>query len=204
MGRPERVAVSPAVRADELSQLSAVYGAPVRRHFRVELDAYMFATRHQRRHDRRAEVLFAITRPNGKILIHTKPGYPVGTFRLFTGGIGLRESVLEALRREVDEETGLNCTIARFLALCTYSFVKGDFAMEFATYLFHLQADGAQPLAPKDKTEIAGIGEVRPEGLPTVAQRLRNLECRRKAWGAWRAIGHDLAYETLSQGAVAC
>ncbi len=188
------------VYEEEVTELSACYGVPIRRHFDLETDRYMLETRQSRRHDRRAEVLFVVSRPNGKILLHTKRHYPPGVFRLFTGGIGLHESVLHALWREVEEETGLDCAIQRFLALSTYCFRKDDFVMNFATYSFHLLTDDVQVPQPRDTVEVAFIGETTLSGLPLVAQRLRSLAPeQRRVWGQWRAIGHDLSYEALSQ-----
>ena len=193
-----------AVREKEVIALQAAYGTPMRRHYDIELDDYMLSTRENRSHDRRAEVLFAITRPSGKVLLHTKPQYPQGIYRLFTGGIGLHESVLTALKREVQEETGLHCEIQSFLGLCTYTFTKDDFHMEFATYLFHLSTlTDAQP-QPQDKDEIAQIGEIALAGLPLVAAHLRGLNAKRKVWGDWRAIGHEMAFQTLSQQNIVC
>ncbi len=188
------------VYEDEVTELSACYGVPIRRHFDMELDHYMLARRQSRRHDRRAEVLFVISRPNGKILLHTKRHYPPGVFRLFTGGIGLHESVQNALWREVEEETGLDCTLQRFLALSTYCFRRGDFMARFATYSFHLVTDNEQMPQPRDTVEVACIGETTLSGLPHVAQRLHSLApTKRRVWGQWRAIGHELVYEALRQ-----
>lgn len=194
----------PAVCEEEVIALQAVYGTPVRRHFDIELDDYMLSSRENRSHDRRAEVLFAITRPSGKVLLHTKPQYPQGIYRLFTGGIGLQEPVLTALEREVWEETGMHCEIQSFLGLCTYAFTKNDFKMEFATYLFHLSALADERPQPQDVDEIAQIGEIALDGLPLVAALLRGLNEERKVWGDWRAIGHDIAFQALSRRIAIC
>lgn len=204
MPRPDPVTLTSPVYENEVAQLSNRYGAPMHRHFEIELDDYMLATRHRRRHDRRAEVLFAVTQPSGKILLHTKHRYPPGLFRLFTGGIGFNETVECALAREVEEETGLECQIRRFLALCTYTFVRDELAMPFATYLFHLTADGQQAPTPRDRMEVFQIGEIALAGLPAVAARLRALNDERRVWGSWRAIGHDLVYETMNKRAASC
>ena len=189
---------------EEVKALKAVFGTPVRRHYDIELDDYMMSARENRRHDRRAEVLFAITRPNGKVLLHTKPQYPQGIYRLFTGGIGLQEPVLTALEREVQEETGLHCEIQSFLGLCTYTFTKDDYHMKFATYLFHLNALADEQPKPQDLEEIANIGEIALAGLPLVAAHLRSLNEQRKVWGDWRAIGHEVAFQALSRRIPVC
>lgn len=193
-----------AVCEEEVEALQSAFGTPLRRHYDIKLDDYMLSTRKNRSHDRRAEVLFAITRPNGMVLLHTKPQYPEGIFRLFTGGVDFHESVLTALKREVQEETGLHCEIMSFLGLCTYTFTKDDFHMEFATYLFHLTASADQQPQPQDLEEIAHIGEIPLAGLPLVAAHLKGLNHQRKVWGCWRAIGHEVAFQTLSRRIPVC
>ena len=185
----------------EVDDLAALYGNPARRHFSIELDDYLINGRARRRADRRAEVLFAVTRPSGRVLIHTKPRYPQGLYRLFTGGVNPDEAVADALVREVDEETGLACRVERFLAVCTYAFHHPDPVRRygFASYMFHLTAENEDAPAPRDLAEIGQIGEIALEGLPAIARHLRSLQGNRAAWGIWRAIGHDIVYEQLTR-----
>ena len=196
----------PMVSEREVEDLAALHGQPVRRHFNLDLDDYLVETRSRRRADRRAEVLFAVTRPSGRVLIHTKSRYPQGLYRLFTGGINPDESVGAALYREVDEEIGLDCRVERFLAVCTYAFLHPDPARQyqFASYVFHLVLDNEDAPCPRDLTEIAQIGEISLEGLPAIASHLRSLQGSRAAWGIWRAIGHDIVYEQLTQQPSVC
>ena len=191
----------PMVSEREVEDLTALYGRPARQHFRIDLDDYLIDSRARRRRDRRAEVLFAVTRPSGRVLIHSKPRYPQGLFRLFTGGINPDELVVDALFREVAEETGLVCRVERFLAVCTYAFHHPDPMRRygFASYLFHLVTENEDTPCPRDLTEIGQIGEIALEGLPAIASHLRSLPGRRAAWGLWRAIGHDIVYEQLTQ-----
>lgn len=191
----------PMVSEGEVDDLAALYGRPVRRHFCIDLDDYLLDMRARRRGDRRAEVLFAVTRPSGRVLIHSKPRYPQGVYRLFTGGINPDESVVDALFREVAEETGLACRVERFLAVCTYAFHHPDPVRRycFASYMFHLVIKDEDVPAPRDLTEIGQIGEIALEGLPAIASHLRSLQGNRAAWGIWRAIGHDIVYEQLTQ-----
>lgn len=196
----------PMVCEREVEVLADLYGQPARRHLCIDLDDYLIDSRARRRSDRRAEVLFAITRPSGRVLIHSKPRYPQGLFRLFTGGINPDESVVDALFREVAEETGLVCRVERFLAVCTYAFHHPDPTCRygFASYMFHLVTENEDAPAPRDLTEIGQIGEIALEGLPAIASHLRSLQGSRVAWGIWRAIGHDIVYEQLTQQPSVC
>lgn len=191
----------PMVSEREVEDLAALYGRPVRQHFAIDLDDYLLDMRTRRRGDRRAEVLFAVTRPSGRVLIHSKPRYPQGLFRLFTGGINPDEPVADALFREVAEETGLVCRVERFLAVCTYAFHHPDpmRCYGFASYMFHLVTESEDAPCPRDLTEIGQIGEIALEGLPAIASHLRSLQGSRTAWGLWRAIGHDIVHEQLTR-----
>ena len=51
-----------------------------------------------------------------------------------------------------------------------------------------------------DNWEVAGYSSVMPYQMGHVAHTLRTLEGKRKVWGQWRALCHDLIYETLGQG----
>jgi hypothetical protein len=58
-------------------------------------------------HNRRGEVVLIVQKPDDRILLHTKPFYPAGVFRLPTGGLKPEESINDGLVRELYEETGL-------------------------------------------------------------------------------------------------
>src|SRR5438874_7113968 len=105
--------------ADEVRDLATRYGAPRR----VEAVIRPFFDPVQRP-DRFAEVCMVIRRRNGKIPLLIKTFYPRGAYRLPTGGIHHGERILDALRRETDEETALEVDVRRFLAWISYSDVS--------------------------------------------------------------------------------
>src|SRR3712207_5584960 len=70
--------------------------------------------------DRFGEVCMVLRRRSGRLLTAIKTFYPPGAFRLLTGGIGHGEPIERALLREVDEETGLEVAVRRFLAVIEY------------------------------------------------------------------------------------
>ena len=147
---------------------------------------------------RRAEVGMVIVGPEGRVLTHTKPHYPGGTFRILTGGIKPRERVLPALRREVWEETGLTVEIERLLAVIEYRFTDSARQLPFATYLFLGRSDGSAP-SPQDEDErISEFRDVLPGDLNGVADRLERLPQQWDDWGRFRAIANRAAAELLS------
>src|SRR2546430_13343037 len=76
--------------------------------------------------DRFAEVCLVVRRRSGKVPLCIKTFYPRGAHRLPTGGIHRGERILDALRRETTEETGLETRIERFLAWITYRDVRSE------------------------------------------------------------------------------
>lgn len=187
----------PMVHAEEVEELAVRYGAPGRHSFRVEADEYIYSYRWRKDSDRRAEVVFAIEDPDQGIWVHAKPHYPVHIFRLPSGGVHLDEAVEDALLREVEEETGLNVTVERFLALVEYQFYRDDSTVTFASYIFYLKSGGGTPIFQEGEPISAFYG-VPLWKLARIADDLRALNGDRRGWGQWRALAHDVVYEYLN------
>ena len=187
----------PMICEDEVQFLAASYGAPVHCTFNIQADEYIRAYRWRKDIDRRAEVIFAIQDTEERIWLHAKRHYPAHIFRLPSGGLNWDEPVIDALYREVAEETSLDVTVERFIGVVQYRFIAGERVATFASYVFHLKSDGSHPVS--DPSEE--ISEFRPVLCSQIAQTaadLRNLIGDRKGWGQWRALAHDLVYEHLS------
>ena len=187
----------PMIDAQEVAMLAACYGLPIQRSYVLEADDYIRGYRWSKEPDRRAEVVFAILRPDDTVLLHTKANYPSHIFRLLSGGIGMDETVLDALWREVAEETALPCIVEGFLGLLTYQFhYQGELAY-FASYVFTLRTDFTEPVCERDD-EVSGFRPVLPSQLLDVSNELRNMMGNRHCWGQWRALAVDLVYEQLT------
>lgn len=187
----------PIIDTDEIETIARRYGAPQRRAFKIQADDYIRAYRWRKDSDRRAEVVFAIEDPQGRIWLHAKAHYPSHIFRLPSGGIQWDEPVLAALAREVEEETHLPVELRRFVGVIEYTFVDGNSTARFASYVFHLKAPPGTPVAQSSE----GISEFRavlPGQLAQAAADLRNLIGDRRGWGQWRALAHDLVYRYLT------
>jgi len=192
----------PVVDAAELAAIRARYGRGERRVVRLALGEDRFGRQDARRlfgaaADRRGEVALVAVRPDGHVLLHTKAFYPEGAFRLPTGGILPGETVLDAVAREAEEETGLALPIAGFIGLLRYEIAAGADVLPFATWLFRLAAPDADP-SPQDASEqITELRWIEPAELPRVARALRALPPAWAAWGAFRAPAHLLAARGL-------
>jgi len=186
----------------EIAELSQRYGEP-----RVTL-----ATIHDgfddpiRRRDRYGEVLMAVRRPNGKLLVAIKTFYPRGAYRLPTGGIHHGESIHDALLRETHEETGLDTVVRRFLATIAYRGRSTPKAAPlFHTFAFLLDELGGTLGALDTGEEIEDWHEIAPEELVSQAAVLEGLTTEGKRgiggswaeWGRFRAVAHRAVAEAL-------
>jgi len=170
-----------------------------------------------RRKDRFGEVLMAVRRPNGKLLVAIKTFYPRGAYRLPTGGIHHGERVLDALLRETKEETGLDTAVRRFLAHIEYVVDAGSVGeaigggtaggsapriVVFHTFAFLLDELGGTLGALDTDEEIEDWREMAPAELRTQAAVLEGLatEGTRSIGGSWADWGH---FRAIAHRAVA-
>ncbi len=188
----------------ELMALAARYGTPHRVHAVLErVDVAPFDAP-----DRVGEVCMVIRRPTGQLITARKRYYPPDAFRLLTGGIGHGEPIGQALLREVDEETGLEVLVRRFLAQITYATRAEPDRVRFTTYALLLDEVGGT-LAPRDPAEqIDRYGLVWPAGLPALAAALEQAPDRVgddirgswRTWGIFRAVVHRAVHQALTSG----
>ncbi len=186
----------------EIAELASRYGEP-----RV-----MDATIHDgfddpiRRKDRFGEVLMAVRRPNGKLLVAIKTFYPRGAYRLPTGGIHHGESIHTALLRETKEETGLETAVRRFLATIAYRGRSSPAAPPlFHTFAFLLDELSGTLGALDTDEQIEDWREMAPADLRGQADALDGLITEGKRgiggswaeWGRFRAIAHRVVADAL-------
>jgi 8-oxo-dGTP diphosphatase len=184
----------------EVARLQADYGPGQRCRLRIELTVSSFDYGWQKlavKRTRRGEVVLAIQRPDGKVLLHTKAFYPPGIYRLPTGGLHPGESVLAGAKREAREETGLGITVTRFLGMVEYDFHQAKRRMPFVSYVLLVQADDSVPTPEDESEQISGFRYVPVTDLRRVADALRNLPKQWADWGAFRALPHDIVADAL-------
>ena len=187
----------------EVAELTGRFGKPRR----VDVAIRPFFDPVQRP-DRFAEVCMVIRRRNGKVPLSIKTFYPRGAHRLPTGGIHHEETILDALRRETEEETGLETEIKRFLAWITYrSDSDPDGPPLFHTFAFLLHETGGRFHTSDLEEQIEEWIEVAPATLAETADRLDAIESAPSKdiggdwadWGRFRAIVHRVVHEELNR-----
>jgi len=158
------------------------------------------------RPDRFAEVCMVIRRRNGNVPLSIKTFYPRGAYRLPTGGIHHGERIIDALRRETEEETGLETVTERFLAWITYRPVSApDAPPLFHTFAFLLDEVGGRFHTRDLEEQIEEWLEVEPAALGDVADRLDRIASAPSNeiggdwadWGHFRAVVHRVVHEEL-------
>jgi 8-oxo-dGTP pyrophosphatase MutT (NUDIX family) len=153
----------------------------------------------KRKKPRRGEVVMVVPDEQGHIWLHTKSFYPRGVYRLMTGGLEPGEAPDEALKREVEEETGFKIKPQRCLAVITYTLLAQGVALPFVSYIFVTTPAKGQP-QPIDAGEaIAHFQAVPVAALADTARQLRALTGPFADWGIFRAISHEVACTQLLQ-----
>jgi 8-oxo-dGTP pyrophosphatase MutT (NUDIX family) len=185
----------------ELESLERRFGQQQRWHAVIEMGSANFQYWWRKiveKVNRRGEVVFALQRSDGKVLVHTKSIYPAQFYRLPSGGIHPGESVLDGLQREVFEETGLTPMCEQYLGIVSYEFRHRGQPLYFVSYVFLLQTDDRYP-QPQDTTEtISDLRYVSLDDLRRIARDLRQLSAGWSDWGEFRAPPHDMVIEALA------
>lgn len=160
---------------------------------------------------RRAEICYVLHcgDPAAGVLLHSKTFYPEGVYRLPTGGIHTGEPVVETLKREIYEETGLvvgedagQVRLERFLGVLAYALHHRTLgSVSFATYHFLVCMAPESVLAPQDPAESIRGWQWRPSHqLADTAAALDQVGLQWAAWGDWgrfRALSHRFVQATL-------
>jgi len=181
----------------EVEQLAVAYGQPEIRTIEIEGDEYLFRTRLHRTRNRRGEVVLAIGRPAGCVLLHSKGWYEPGVYRLLSGGIDLDEAVETTLARELEEETGLALHTTHFPGVLDCRIHYTSQKLSFVSYVFYLPRTEGVLRLPQTAEDISEFRDVPIADLPFVAEDLRHVPPPRTGWGHWRAVAHDFVHEIL-------
>jgi ADP-ribose pyrophosphatase YjhB (NUDIX family) len=191
----------PLIHAEEVDALITQFGDPRRQLCTMNVSHATF-DRWARKTSTgpvacRGEVIMAIMRPNGRVLLHTKHFYPEGVYRLLSGRVLWRDHVDRTLNREVREETSLDVTVERFLGLIEYEFLWQDRTLPFVSYVFQLRELGGELCCLDQGEGITDFREVTVAELSDVAKQLEGLQPEWQDWGYFRAVAHYMVQDLL-------
>ena len=187
---------------DDLSSLAERFGQPLVRFAQLEIARFFDPLSNT---DRYGEVCMVIRRPHGHLITAKKTFYPTGAYRLLTGGIKPGEPVLDALLREVREETGLEVAVRRFLVAVAYHLPAQQDRPIFYTFAFLLDELGGTLECADENERLDYFREITPAELPERAEFFDAIARGYSAdlggdwaeWGHFRAVIHRLVWEAL-------
>ncbi|HEV8354232.1 MAG TPA: NUDIX hydrolase [bacterium] len=190
----------PEAHRREIEVLAARYGAP--RIDVADLGANRFADPGGGT-PRPCEVCMIIRRSSARFLVFRKTFYPPEIFRLPTGGIGNGEGILDALGRELYEETGFSIGGVHFLSVVAYRTSAGVADPLTFTYAFLLDSPEANPRPVDPHEHVEAFREIDPHDLRRIAWELDRLapqpapelESNWSDWGRFRAVVHRIVWE---------
>lgn len=159
--------------------------------------------------ERWSEVVMVIRRAiDGLVWVMTKQGFPQRLYSLPTGGIRYQERISAALWRELQEETGFEAQLQRFLAVIRYVPVlaPGDpqEVPGFVSYVFLLEEKGGDHPVVTGGEKILDFKAVAPGELLDIARQWRELSGSSDefhdlaAWGSYRSMAHQVVGEALT------
>jgi NAD+ diphosphatase len=189
--------LSSLVDPAEVAELAARFGTPLLWKRTLDVSAKTLDERRNKNASRRGEVVFAMPRPEHRVLLHTKAFYPPGSYRLLTGGIDVGERVEAAALREMREETSLDAALVRLLGIVEYHFRHEGDQVGFVSYVFLTTETAGTPRVLDPHEQISDFKEAAWSELDRVAERLGSLPGDWHDWGIFRAIPHRLVLQAI-------
>lgn len=138
------------------------------------------------RKKRHGEVLFALVNSSNEIWLQRKTTYPDGTFRLPGGGIDEGESSLEALHRELAEETGIRNASPILLGRISYVTPDGS-TVDFYSDLYLIESGDSVPVTEDKHEKVAAWLPCPIRELEDHEKALLNLAEPLVSWGLFRS-----------------
>ncbi|HPG37909.1 MAG TPA: NUDIX hydrolase [bacterium] len=201
----EKISLAEALQWDFFSRISDRQELKNLANHNPGLTIYKAVLHYQREHfmfmynrpHRRGEIVFMLENTHNDVLLHTKPFFPNGVYRLLSGGINMGEAVAETLHREVYEETGFHVDNGQCIALIFFIIKHESLSMPFLTFLYRCNGITGEPVVHDHSENISGFRWVAYNELNHVYRQLLELPEDWKDWGVFRALPHKIFYDIL-------
>jgi 8-oxo-dGTP pyrophosphatase MutT (NUDIX family) len=172
-------------RQEDVEALEERLGAPVVCCWEYEIAPWEYAVVDGSMHSGRAhDVTFFIRKIDdpGKLVVVSKPFFPVGAFRAPSGAATRGETLEQGALREAHEETGLDIELTRYVARIEVRFTSGARkTIEWTSHVFEARDTGGR-LEPIDTDEIS---EARWAGFDELQGAIRQVLID-SGWGLFR------------------
>lgn len=180
-------------------ELLEQYAPLPQEHHVLVAGADFYDTMTRRAGQRDGEVALVVRRPDGLLLLHTKPFYPSETWRMPTGGVERSETLEAAVCRETLEETGLPAGTPQPLGVVTYEIhTPGGRPVRFASAVFLVSVPDLPPAKQDPQEQISGYRWAPPDDFSAIAAQLEHLPPDWGDWGRFRALAHRFVAEALA------
>ncbi len=190
----------PTEFSEQIHLLAAQFGDPVLHH------AVLPGNRNIHSKSRIAEVCMVVRNIQGKIYLMRKPFYPKGIFRIHTGGIEKKETIIEAFHRELFEETGLLEPQPHFAAAISYADSE-ESEPSFFTFAFITNPTDQELISHDDSEHIEELRLIDIQDLPNLATQLsgigiqysKDADIEFQSWGIFRSVAVSQIYRFLTR-----
>lgn len=147
--------------------------------------------------DRVGEVVFAIKNGDSILLVRQNE-YPQGLYRIPSGGIGIGEKVIDALKREVKEELGIDVQKFSLIGVIEYNLCYKDKSYKFFSFVFLIDDYKKHSFAETDG-EVSEVLLVEVPKIKDYCDIIKHQSGFWKDWGCLRYHSTYLVYEYLTQ-----
>ncbi len=148
---------------------------------------------------RTGEVVFAILRPNGKVIAVTCDSYPDGIYRIPSGGTDNGEDLNAAVRREAKEELGLDLKEVKHVRTLEIIFTHRGESFLFMSNIFVASEAGGKLMGDATDNEVSGIREIDVvadlNGFEEMVGKLGSIEGEWSDWGKFRQLSSGAVLE---------
>ncbi len=175
---------------DEIEKLKKRFGNFERASFEYKNISPAFSEWVKRLTRRRGEIVLVVPRGDGRVLLHTKPHYPEGVYRLPTGGIHPGEDAAVAAKREGFEEIGFSANELQLLGVLDNVFWVNGEQYVYPSFVFQTQEFTRTPNPTDPEEAISGFRDVGVVEFRAAATQLAQLPAAWHEWGRFRAAPH--------------
>ena len=147
--------------------------------------------------DRDDEVAYILRNPAGEMMVVRRSYYPEGVIRFPTGGVEVGESPIDALVREVKEETGITVKKARYSLRIDYRLSWTGLDKQFRTHCFVIDVDQSRPRIVDEQHEHEAHEWITRRNLAKLVKFLEGFKGNWKDYCRFREILHKAVFERI-------